>query len=332
MPNILSGQKPLVRPFFTLGNIRKKVLFEDYSVPQPSVSVVVSTYNRLAFLKEAVNSVKTQTFKNWELIIVDDASSDGTEEWLNTIQHSQIKTIRLHQNSERSAARNRGLAEAAGAFIMFLDDDDRLRPNALQALVKPLQNDGNIVAVVGARWKFRDGYYATKISHPPIAFKKSIWQDLLTGWSAVSGQMLFRTATVVVVGGYSGQLIPCEDRQLWLRIACHGSVQIIPAIALDYRDHGQKRPGNIEAIREKVYQEFIDTIDCPHEKQQAQRMRDSARLLKIAETKYWQANYREAFNYYFRVCRSTPTLAISPLTGPPIIRGAVKSLFRSFLH
>ncbi|MEQ9233219.1 glycosyltransferase family 2 protein [Coleofasciculus sp. E2-BRE-01] len=297
----------------------------------PLVSVVISTYNRLEFLKQAVASVEAQDFKNWELLIVDDASEDETWTWLTTRNQPNIRIFKQPENHERSAARNRGLKEARGELIMFLDDDDLLRQNALTNLAKPLVKNKNLVASVGARWKFKAGDYALKIEHPIIYVEKFIWSELLAGWSSISGQNLYRTTVVREVGGYRPDLIICEDRQLWLKVAKLGKVALIPDIVLDYRVHGKQwRPKNIEELREKVFQEFIDSLPAT-EQPKGNRIRESARLSQSAENEYRKGNYRTAWQSYLKASNVAPELAFSPLTGLPLIRGLVKSILRPML-
>src|SRR5947208_15659485 len=93
----------------------------------PLVSAVIPTRNRLGFLQEAVESARRQTYANWELIVVDDASEDGTWVWLCSLNDLRIRTFRLEHRSERSIARNQGLSKARGEFALFLDDDDLLQ-------------------------------------------------------------------------------------------------------------------------------------------------------------------------------------------------------------
>src|SRR5438876_3252 len=96
-----------------------------------TVSVVIATRNRRALLAEAIATVFDQTFADWELLVVDDCSSDDTPRYLAGLDDTRIRIFRQTVPLERSAARNRGLREARGKFIMFLDDDDLLRPAAL---------------------------------------------------------------------------------------------------------------------------------------------------------------------------------------------------------
>ena len=294
----------------------------------PLVSVVVPTYNRLNFLKEAIASVQEQTFQDWELIVIDDASTDSTWDWLQTLESERIRPFRQNKNSERSAARNLGLEKSQGQFVMFLDDDDCLRPNTLQILTSPLISDSTLVAAVGARWKFRKEHYALRIEHPYWKRKKMIWPEVLFGWCSVSGQNLYRTDVVQSVGGYKDDFIPSEDRQLWLKIAKKGYVSLVPDIVLDYRSHGQpRRPKNLLDIREKVFQEFVNSLSV-EEQLRAKRIRESAHYSQKAEDEYRGGNYYIAVSFYFKAYQSAPKLAMSPLVGLPLARGLGKSLLK----
>ena len=101
----------------------------------PVVSVVIATRNRRAWLTESVASVQHQTDIAWELVVVDDASTDDTAAWLAAQSDPRLHREHLALPGERSVGRNTGLARARGRWVMFLDDDDRLRAGALQALV-----------------------------------------------------------------------------------------------------------------------------------------------------------------------------------------------------
>lgn len=297
-------------------------------MPHPLVSVVIPTHNRLEYLKEAIASIKDQICKDWELIVIDDASSDGTWQYLSELNDDRIRVFRQSKNSERSAARNRGLSEAKGQFIMFLDDDDRLRSDALIKLVKPLNKNPKLVAAVGARRRFKEGVYGVRIEHPQIPIKRIIWPDLLTGWVAVSGQNLYRTALLRKIGGYNTQLNRAEDRELWLRVGRLGQVILVPAITVEIRTHsGQQhsKPDEVITRHENIYQEFINSLP-PEEHQRGKRIRESVHLSQKADTYYSKGNYKSALTCYLKACQIAPELAVSPLTGSRLLRGIAKSL------
>ena len=115
----------------------------------PEISVVIPTSNRRAMLAEAINSVQAQTNARWELIVVDDASTDDTWSFLSGLRDTRIRCFRQEKKYERSAARNLGLANARSEFIMFLDDDDLLWPGTLSVLKGALEKHPDTVAAMG---------------------------------------------------------------------------------------------------------------------------------------------------------------------------------------
>ncbi|MDA0265802.1 MAG: glycosyltransferase [Cyanobacteria bacterium] len=297
----------------------------------PLVSVVIPTHNRLDLLEEAVESIQGQTYKNWELIIVDDMSNDGTWAWLTELNDNRIRVFRLSEQSFREGACNKGLEEAAGKFIMFFDDDDILRADALENLVRPLSLDSTLAASVGARWKFKKGAYALRIEHPILPFRKVIWPELLAGWSPVSGQNLYRTSFVREIGGFSRDFYRVEDRDFWLRISRKGPVMLLPRITVNYRVHsGQWRPKNIIELRVKVFKAFIDSLPSDIQARGI-KIRKSADYLKSAEEEHGKRRYGKALAYYCKACCAAPELMISPLIGPIILRGIGKSILRTLV-
>ncbi|WP_031496422.1 glycosyltransferase family 2 protein [Bryobacter aggregatus] len=250
-------------------------------ISSPRVSIITPTRNRRNLLIETLASVRDQTLTDWEYIVVDDNSSDGTAEYLETLSHPQIVTQRLEKHGERSAARNLGLSLARAPYVMFLDDDDLLRRDALAVLTQELDADATIVAAVGSRRyleKNRDSTLHFQISRPQTLLEA--WKDLLFHWTPNSGQNLYRTDAVRAVGGYNPRHVSCEDRGMWLQIARLGPVRVLPQVVLEYRQHdGQSKPKNIDQIRERVIAEFIETLP-PSQRQVARDLRAAAALFE----------------------------------------------------
>lgn len=101
-----------------------------------TVSIVVPVYNAMKYIEETVNSVKKQTFTEWELIFVDDGSTDGTREYLKGIESDKIHVFFMKGNVGAAKARNKGIVEAQGSYIAFLDADDIWKPEKLEKQVK----------------------------------------------------------------------------------------------------------------------------------------------------------------------------------------------------
>ena len=293
-----------------------------------TVSVVIATRNRRQFLSEAIATVQEQTFADWELIVVDDASTDDTVSYLNTLRDARIRVITQAVHGERSAARNAGLADAGSEFIMFLDDDDVLRAKTLTSLVETLRAQPDAAAAAGACRILQANGDSIKVYHPAKACKRVIWRELLFGWWANSGQNLYRTALVREVGGFNQSLSSCEDRNLWLAVARSAPVCLVPVIAMEYRQHtGQSKPANLDDIRESVLNEFITTLP-PAGQTEGRRIRRAAELVEKSEAARAARKFGSALRWQLQACWLAPRLLLSPLTGRPLWWGIKKCLLR----
>jgi glycosyltransferase involved in cell wall biosynthesis len=229
---------------------------------QPEISVVITTRNRLEWLKQCLASALTQSGADFEVIVVNDASEDGTGEWLDTLNKPRVSIFHNNTCAERSASRNLALAQARGACVMFLDDDDLLWPGALEALSDALRAHPEAVAAVGARqaWFVKERYRRRE-PHPRRKLVRNIFSEVLFGWCVTGGQALLRTEEVRRAGGFDLFLIPCEDRDLWQKLASTDSVAFIPDTVLTYRVHREYclPPGRL-ALRERVARRAIAAL------------------------------------------------------------------------
>jgi glycosyltransferase involved in cell wall biosynthesis len=124
-------------------------------LPMPAVSVIIPTYNRAEFLRLAITSVLNQTFQDFEIIVVDDASEDHTHEVVHNFRDKRIKYIHHEVNKRVAAARNTGVLNSSGAYIAFVDDDDEWLPKKLQMQVALLENSPSIVGGVYTGFRHR---------------------------------------------------------------------------------------------------------------------------------------------------------------------------------
>jgi glycosyltransferase involved in cell wall biosynthesis len=299
------------------------------TVVRPTVSVVIATRNRCMLLSEAIATVLDQSFTDWELIVVDDASTDGTAEYLTTLRDNRIRALIQEARAERSAARNRGLETAHGEFVMFLDDDDMLRSDALLNLVRALTGNPTAVAATGPCRILQVSGDSVKVYFPFHSSTRHIWRELLSGWWANSGQNLYRTATVREAGGFDPAAEVCEDRKLWLNVARRGPVCLVPQVAMDYRLHaGQSKPPNVDDVRKRVWSEFVASL--PHrDRRQAIRTREAAEFVDRAMRARERREFGSALWLQVRACVRAPWLVSSPLTGRPMWWAVKKALIRS---
>jgi glycosyltransferase involved in cell wall biosynthesis len=205
-----------------------------------SVSVVMPAKNAAAHIREAIESVLAQSNEVAELIVVDDGSTDDTATIVKSFDETRIRLV-ASATSGVSSARNFGARMAAGDWLMFLDADDRLRPNAIATLLAAAQSAPRAVLIYG-------DYDLIDDASRPIGRR-----GMLIGRNKPSGRVLERLAagnfivnggvTIVradafrIAGGFDESLKYCEDWHCWCRLAAVGEFQFIHALLLDYRRH-----------------------------------------------------------------------------------------------
>ena len=188
------------------------------------MTVIIPTYNRGWVIQEAIDSVLDQDFSNYELIVVDDGSDDNTPAALAAYEN-KITALR-QSNKGVSAARNRGIAEASGQLIAFLDSDDLWLPQKLSTQVKFFKDHPDaVISQTQERW-VRNGVRVNprKRHHKfsGMIFEQSLALCLVSPSAVMIKKSLFDT-----VGVFDENLPACEDYDLWLRISCRYPVHLI---------------------------------------------------------------------------------------------------------
>jgi glycosyltransferase involved in cell wall biosynthesis len=191
---------------------------------EPLVSVIIPTYNRSRFLSETLDSVLNQTYKDTEIIVVDDGSTDGTAQLVRKYAR-RIRYI-YQKRSERSSARNRGVRESCGEYVAFLDSDDLWLPEKIERQVKVL-NEKREIGVVYTDVQFIDecgrAYEGTICWAALQRKRRSLYEDLMTR-NVISGSassVLLRRECLETAGPFDEGMNACEDLDLWRRLAAH---------------------------------------------------------------------------------------------------------------
>jgi glycosyltransferase involved in cell wall biosynthesis len=186
-------------------------------MPKPKVSVVIPTYNRPSMLKEAVDSVLTQDFEDFELIVVDDGSTDGTAEEIERYG-GRVKLIQHSENRGVSAARNKGLLHARGKYIAFLDSDDLWVKGKLKIQVTFLDDNPHYpLCYTDEVWIRKGRRVNPKVKHAKYSgwiFEKCLPLCTISPSSAMMRKTLFSK-----VGLFDEALPVCEDYDFWLRVS-----------------------------------------------------------------------------------------------------------------
>jgi len=205
----------------------------------PLVSVVMPVFNTAAYLDEAINSILKQTFPEFELIIINDGSTDDS---LIIIKLWEKKDPRIRlveqKNKGRSYSRNKGLELAVSDYIVMMDSDDVAMPDRLRVCYDYLQKHPEVVAVSGQYEKICMYGVSMHVSSLPLEHE-FIERDLLQdkGNSFTQGASMYRKSLAQKVGGYNLSYVLGEDADLFLRMALHGKLINLPDVLLKYRRH-----------------------------------------------------------------------------------------------
>ena len=180
---------------------------------EPLVSIYLPTHNRAALLVRAIESVLRQTFTNFELIIVDDGSSDTTPEILRhfAARDSRVKALRSEKSQGAPIARNLAIYAARGVYLTGIDDDDEMQPTRLDELLKAFRPEFSLISSSAVR---KTPEWST-ILH---AGAKTIYLDDLLYRNIVGTQALTLRARVVTLGGFDTDFKASQDYDLWIRL------------------------------------------------------------------------------------------------------------------
>jgi len=186
----------------------------------PSVSVVLPTYNRADTLKRSIQSVLSQSFADFELIIVDDASTDDTESVVLGFEDSRIVFVRKSRKEGAAAARNDGLAVARGAYVAFQDSDDVWKTNKIERQLADLRASSASVGVSVCSYVHHHGNNVNVMRHRRREMKGSdVIEFLLKGGSIGTLTLVCRADLVRNIGGFDRSLPRRQDLDLCLRLA-----------------------------------------------------------------------------------------------------------------
>jgi len=218
---------------------------EKHQIIMPKISAIITTFNRASFLNAAIKSVLFQTFKNFELLILDNSSTDNTEKIVKSFNDKRIKYIK-HKPLNISEARNLGVKEARGNYIAFLDDDDRWLPNKLkdQLNIFEKSKDSKLGMVYGAfSWITPRGKIIKihKSQSRGKILETFLWQkDPVTGSAS---NPLIKKNVFGVVGNYDEKVVTGEDWEFYLRLSEKYSSDFTTKKVLKITHHGGIRLG-----------------------------------------------------------------------------------------
>jgi len=234
----------------------------------PLVSVIIPTYNRSGMLEQALRSVYAQTFKDFELIVVDDGSTDNTAKVMEKYAR-QIKYL-PKKNGGVASARNLGLKAATGDLVAWLDDDDYFLPDKLEKQVKYMALHPEVGLVyTGMLMIDTTGIHQTRTYIIPPHYKScsEIRNVLARNCFFGNSTVMMRKECFDRAGFFDENLKHTVDYDMWLRVAAYFRFGCVPEVLAVYRWHGRQismhRDNRILPVLRKKAKKLYAEIPCP---------------------------------------------------------------------
>jgi glycosyltransferase involved in cell wall biosynthesis len=230
----------------------------------PAVSIILPTFNRLGFLRPAVESVFAQTLADWELLIADDGSGEEARSYLRSVDDPRVRVLWLQHTGRPAVASNLALRGAQGEYVAFLDSDDVWLPNKLQVQIASLREHPE------RQWSYTR-FALIDASGAQIDSSRSRSWAVPSGWIL---EKLLKEETVIAqpsvlvsrrlltrLGAFDEELVMCYDDELWFRLAAHSEIDGIDEPLTRIRRHGQHSGSDVIAWRDRrrVFEKALRT-------------------------------------------------------------------------
>ncbi len=228
----------------------------------PVISIIIPTYNRNHIVGRAIKSVIKQTFKKFEIIVVDDCSTDKTEHIIKEISKidSRVKYVRTEKNIGGAATRNRGVSESQGKYIAFLDDDDEALPEWLEKSIEKISTLPESWGLLCCRWYQKSEF--TRVVYESAVYMKDgyIYEELLRGHDPPSGTSgsVVKRAAYDYVGGFDESLHGFQDYDFFFSLARKWTFHYLQIPLIYFYIHPGSRISDTNRKREEAFNQFIE--------------------------------------------------------------------------
>lgn len=228
----------------------------------PEFSIIIPTYNRSHLAGESIKSVINQTFNNIEIIVVDDCSTDGTEQVIEEIIKKDIRVryVRTEKNLGGAGARNRGVSASHGKYIAFLDDDDEAFPGWIEKSLEKIKTLPESWGLLCCRWSQKSEM--TNVIYESVIFMKDgyIYDELLRGHGPPSGTpgAIVKRAAYDDVGGFDESLFGFHDYDFFFSLSRNWTFHYLQIPLIHFNNHSGSRVSDTNKNREDAYNQFIE--------------------------------------------------------------------------
>ena len=271
---------------------------------KPLVSVIIPAYNSADFIDEALKSVFDQTYKDLEIIVVDDGSTDDTRAVLE--KYGDRVNYHYQDNNGPASARNRGIKLARGKYIAFLDADDLWLPTKLEKQVALIKNRENLGFVTTGVCSFdENGDYGFATYKRDKLMKGDIARNIFLKSDVGTPTVMARKQVFDEIGLFDEEIRYAEDDNMWIRIASHYDVELIDETLTKVRNHPARMTLNRAELLENVQKniEYLRTRYGDRVRERIEKaipVKLSLVLFSVGYGYYESGNYSEARKAFFR--------------------------------
>jgi len=277
----------------------------------PYFSIVIPTFNCSDLLQKALTSVFSQTYQNFEVIVVDNSSTDNTKDVLNSFDDKTLRVIRVNNNGIIAHSRNKGIENAKGDWIAFLDSDDVWMPDKLEKVKIAINNNPGVILVSHDEWYVVNGKRKGHLKHGPAG--NDIYERLLFNGNCLSTSAVSLKKDIAMEsGGFSERddFITVEDYEYWIRLSQKGKLYFINETLGEWHEHGSNSSNNAQihadaliAVAEHHLNIWLATF--PNSIKQVKQSR--AKVYAQAGRIFQKAGfYQKAYRYTRRAIKNRP--------------------------
>lgn len=263
---------------------------------KPLVSVVISACNSADTILRAIASAWKQDYRPIEVIVVDDASTDGTQELVCSISHRDLRVIALSTKRGAAMARNTGIQAALGKYVAFLDADDVWLPKKLSLQVRKMErnSDATLVTCDSSFVGPRGAVVSRSHERQPPDSGSDAWVTLLAHNFIPTTTVLARRTDLIVAGGFNPEFRAGEDLDLWIRLGLLGEIAVIREVLVHIHD----RPGSLMKGNRSQEYKIVWPMVSGHLKRQRHQLTSQQvravtgqRCFSLASTLYEDCEY-----------------------------------------
>ena len=267
----------------------------------PIVSVIIPTYNRAHLIGRAIRSVLEQTYRDFELIVVDDASTDNTEEVVKSFNDGRLRYIRLGENTGTSSVpRNTGIKAAGGEYVALLDSDDEWFPEKLEKQINKFKSVSSDVGVISCGSVCIIEQTGEKLFDFIPVRRGDVFKYMVEETVLGDTTPLVRKECFDKVGGYDTEFSSAQSWDMWIRVSQYYKFDFVPEILHKANIHGSQNTASLERT--------IQGLDRIIRKYQSYLSKKtlSTRFRHLGTLCCYQGNFKKASRYFKESIRKNP--------------------------